>query len=76
MEEVYRHPPFDPRRLKPTELDPVVGAIDRAFGSNFRPGRVDAQSHNAQHQINNPNAEKLTALTVKLKTLLGGDFDH
>ncbi len=36
MEELYRHPPFDPRRLKPTELDPVVGPIDRAFGSNFR----------------------------------------
>ncbi|MEC8626467.1 MAG: hypothetical protein VXY39_06105, partial [Candidatus Thermoplasmatota archaeon] len=36
MEEVYRHPPFDPRRLKPTELDPVVGPIDRAFGTNFR----------------------------------------
>ena len=36
MEEVYRHPPFDPRRLKPTELDPVIGPIDRAFGSDFR----------------------------------------
>jgi hypothetical protein len=36
MEEMYRHPPFDPRRLKPTELDPVVGPIDRAFGSEFR----------------------------------------
>ena len=36
MEEVYRHPPFDPRRLKPTELDPVVGPLDRDFGTNFR----------------------------------------
>jgi hypothetical protein len=36
MEEMYHHPPFDPRRLKPTELDPVVGPIDRAFGSEFR----------------------------------------
>lgn len=36
MEELYRHPPFDPRRLNPKELDPVKGAIDREFGANLR----------------------------------------
>ena len=36
MEEVYRHPPFDPRRLNPSELEPVTGIIDRTFGANFR----------------------------------------
>lgn len=36
MEEVYRHPPFDPRRINPAELQPVIGPIDRAFGSDFR----------------------------------------
>lgn len=36
MEEVYRHPPFDPRRLNPSELKPVTGTIDRTFGSDFR----------------------------------------
>ncbi|MBD40516.1 MAG: hypothetical protein CMB11_09170 [Euryarchaeota archaeon] len=36
MEELYRHPPFDPRRLNPKELDPVKGTIDRDFGANLR----------------------------------------
>ena len=36
MEELYRHPPFDPRRLNPMELDPVKGPIDRKFGADLR----------------------------------------
>ena len=36
MEEVYRHPPFDPRRLDASELEPVTGVIDRRFGANVR----------------------------------------
>ena len=46
MEEVYRHPPFDPRRLKPTELDPVIGPIDRALVRTFelKPQKVGMSS--------------------------------
>ena len=36
MEEHYRHPPFDPRRLNPTALEPVSGPVDRRFGANLR----------------------------------------
>jgi len=36
MKELYRHPPFDPRRLNAKELAPVQGPIDRNFGANLR----------------------------------------